>query len=107
MTREEAIQHLENMKWLKGYSNTTVDGVSLDKIIDDIIVLLEAQEPRLVVKEDFAHADECGYITAWCEASNGLFAECITIGALEEKDFRYWTSRPTDEQRKAVKWNDN
>ena len=41
MTREEAIQHLENMKWLKGYDNTTVDGVPLDNVIDDIIDLIK------------------------------------------------------------------
>lgn len=45
MTREEAIHHLENMKWLKGFSNTTVDGVPLDSVIDGIVALLKAQEP--------------------------------------------------------------
>lgn len=46
MTHEEAVRHLKNMKWLKGYSNTTVDGVPLDNVIDDIIALLRAQEQR-------------------------------------------------------------
>lgn len=41
MTREEAIQHLENMKWLKGYDNTTVNGRPLDLVIDDIIDILK------------------------------------------------------------------
>lgn len=74
--------------------------------IDKAIEALTAQEPRLVTEADFANADECGYITAWCEASNGLFAECITIRALQETDFRYWTSRPTDEEMEATPWPD-
>lgn len=77
-----------------------------DKCIADTIALLKAYEPRLVTEADFATADECGYITAWCEASNGLFAECITIRALQETDFRYWTSRPTAEQMEATPWPD-
>ena len=41
MTRKEAIQHLENMKWLKGYDNTTVNGRPLERVIDDIIDILK------------------------------------------------------------------
>lgn len=43
MTNKQAISHLENMKWLKGYDNTSVSGVPLADIIDDIIVLLQEQ----------------------------------------------------------------
>lgn len=45
MNDQQAITHLENMKWLKGYDNTSVDGVPLADIIDDIIALLREQEP--------------------------------------------------------------
>ena len=45
MTKEDAIKHLENMKWLLGVNNTTVDDIPLTKVIDDIAALLKAQEP--------------------------------------------------------------
>ena len=32
------------------------------------------------------------------------YCECIAKGALAEKRTRYWTAKPSDEQRKAVKW---
>ena len=41
MTREKAIQYLENMKWLKGYDNTTVNGRPLEMVIDDIIDIMK------------------------------------------------------------------
>lgn len=44
MTTVEAIKHLENMKWLKGYDNTKVDGVPLSNIIDDIIDILKEKQ---------------------------------------------------------------
>ena len=69
------------------------------------IDLLKAQEPRLVTKEDFKYADEYGYLPAWGEMPDDLFCECILIGALEEEGIRYWTSRPTEEQRRETKWD--
>ena len=80
MTREAAIKHLENMKWLKGYDNTTVNGVPLDSVIDDIIALLKAQEPveptwRLGVpfcskcgrqfKRGYKYCPDCGRAVKW------------------------------------------
>lgn len=44
MTIEQAIAQLENMKMLKGYSNTTVNGEPLVNIIDQIIALLNDQD---------------------------------------------------------------
>ena len=49
MTREDAVKHLENMKWLLGVNNTTVDDIPLTKVIDDIAALLKAQEPIIPV----------------------------------------------------------
>ena len=79
----------------------------------DALALLKAQEQRLLTKEDFENADEDGYIPAWCEEKNGKqYWECVTDTVLAYQHFgmecghyRYWTSRPTDEQRKAVKWD--
>ena len=46
MTREDAIKHLENMKWLLGVNNTTVDDIPLTKVIDDIVALLDIPARR-------------------------------------------------------------
>ena len=46
MTMDDAVKHLENMKWLLGVNNTTVDDIPLAKVIDDIAALLKAQESR-------------------------------------------------------------
>lgn len=78
MTREEAIQHLENMKWLKGYSNTTVDGMPIGNIIDGIIALLKAQEPvKPVMDIDTWKCGNCGHTLEYQEllGDNVLFYE--------------------------------
>lgn len=57
MTREEAIQHLENMKWLKGYDNTTVNGRQLDLVVDDIIDIMKRSfTPQEVYDTVIEHA---------------------------------------------------
>ena len=61
MTREEAIQHLENMKWLKGYDNTTVNGRQLNLVIDDIIDILKRSftpEEVYDIVQEHAHHDK-------------------------------------------------
>ena len=73
------------------------------------ISVLKAQEPRLVTAEDFANADEWGYLPVWTEEKNGdLYCECIPSVAVTDEDYkaqyRHWTSKPTDEQRKMMKW---
>ena len=69
--------------------------------------LLKAQEPRLVVKEDFENADKYGYLPVYVENRDGdMYWDCITDAALGDTVSRFWTTKPTDEQRKAVKWND-
>ena len=71
---------------------------------------LKAQEPRLVTEADFENADPYGYLPVWVaeKDDNEIICECITKHAITEPDedyhYRYWTSRPTDEQREAVKW---
>ena len=77
----------------------------------DAIVLLKAQEPRLVTESDFNGADEYGYIPVWTEEKDGdMYCECIPKAAITDPDgigvLRYWTSRPTDEQREATSWNE-
>ena len=123
MTREEATKHLENMKLLKGYSNTTVNGVPLENVIDGIIALLKAQEPRVMTLEevtedrpDVVWFDDRHYkLTYPVFISNGEVTGWIVSqsrGCMERHDhvegygkrWRCWTSRPTDEQREAEPW---
>lgn len=69
--------------------------------------LLKAQEPRLLTEADFVNADHYGYIPAWAEEKNGdQFWKIVRVASLglEKKRLRYWTARPTDAQREAVKW---
>jgi len=79
----------------------------------DAISLLKAQEPRVMTLEEydawtdlpFTERDpvfheertERGTVTCWVNT---------TVCSLREygKNDRCWTSRPTDEQREAVKW---
>ena len=47
MNTDEAIKHLENMKWLKGYDNTMIGNEQLTDIIDKIIFLLKEQQKKI------------------------------------------------------------
>ena len=47
MMIEEAVSHLNNMKMLKGYDNTSVNGKPLCEVIDDIIALIEQDEDAI------------------------------------------------------------
>lgn len=90
------------------------------ELLTDAMALLEAQEPRVMTLEEALGGDEC-----WVEYPNGGcgYADCYlsytTKGAdiyrtmkhdfnvplaTYGKTWRCWTSRPTDEQREAVKW---
>ena len=62
MTVQQAVGHLENIKWLKGFDNTMVDGRPLPDIIDDIINLLEAQDEQ--VQREYESAVE---MQQYCE----------------------------------------
>ncbi len=75
-----------------------------EEVLKGVLALLKAQEARPVTEKDFENADAYGYIPAWCETKDDLYCECIVVGALEEEGCRYWTSKPTKEQREAVKW---
>ena len=76
----------------------------------DALALLKAQEPRLVTEADFDGADECGYLPVWVEDKDDseIICDCITKRAItapdEDYHYRYWTSRPTEEQREATPW---
>jgi len=87
---------------------------------DDAISLLKEQEPKLLTIEEITGDGEC-----WFEGINGAcgYADCYMCTGSKEvevnrismkpeyvswndfkKKWRCWSYRPTDEQRKAVKW---
>lgn len=51
MTKEEAYRYIDNLKWLKGYDNTTIDGKTVGEILDEIKTLLKEQ-PDIVECKD-------------------------------------------------------
>ena len=84
-------------------------------LTEDIISLLKEQEPRVMTLEEivqragekdpdpiFVEWRISGY-TQWSVASIGIVASAVKS---EPEFVRAWTSRPTDEQRKAVAWDD-
>lgn len=97
-------------------------------MLEDVIALLKAQEPRVMTLEearetlhtsDFLVMEEphrssifLGHRGEWhFDLSNGEYLDFDDLDVWSNyvveygKIFRFWTSRPTEEQRKAVEWN--
>ena len=71
----------------------------------DAVAAMNALEPRLVEPTDFEKADDYNWLPAWCEERTGAgYWEMILPDALDEKDVRYWTCRPTQEQMEEIPW---
>ena len=79
----------------------------------DAIALLKAQEPRVMTPQDFdgnPMKDQYGNLPCWLESREPLVASNWCRWNEDDfirpmmRNFRPWTSRPTDEQRKATKW---
>ena len=122
--REIIIEGLERRQRFK-----TPDGSSCvipANLLQDALALLKAQKPRVMTLEEVT-ALPYGYVLIetdkegslrwvdallFCKNTNFSF-DFITLegrarllGAEYNKEWRCWTSRPTDEQRKAAKWDD-
>ena len=86
----------------------------------DALALLKAQEPRMMTKEEIIGWD--GYIWFEFNGMKAMKTVLIDHGMVREpfrgdyptkelswgtcqETWRAWTARPTDEQRKAVKWD--
>ncbi len=110
-----------------------VDGTcfTMDKMLSDALALLKAQEPRVMTwqeivdaapqmpfiwlesKENHDRVFQSILFKTWLWDSTVTIITVMTQGWLFEgyhadygKTWRCWTSRPTDEQRKAAKWDD-
>lgn len=95
--------------------STLHDKISL---LDD---LLKEQEPRVLTLEEVIVGDECwfeyingsrGYADVYVQDNRTAIIYRTTTRPVEVsltdymKKWRCWSYRPTEEQRKAVKWND-
>ena len=92
------------------------------RLTADALSMLKAQEPRVMTSEEVQRAEEGTVV--WfeqhtperdylqpmvstgdgCVGNNylGVNLQYVKDGA---REYRFWTSRPTEEQRKAVKWD--
>lgn len=121
--REKVINHFEdalsNIKPVNWWVFVRKDFLS------DAIVMLKAQEPRVLTLEevhemawDYCYLEEEVIKDKVLQMYSGKYRiKCITWPSIAScvltfgdnaygKRWRCWTSRPTEEQRKAVKWDD-
>lgn len=98
-----------------------------ETLMKDALALLKAQEPRVMTLEEVLalpydtpiYIENCDYLCGW-DIFAGITKDDdndVVTGALwstteywpQDKygdTWRCWTSRPTDEQREAIPWND-
>lgn len=99
-------------------SQCPYDGNCVNKLKMDALELLKAQEPRVMTAHDW-ETSQVARIPVWIEWKKSAKDECAdckkvngqwTILNIDEFidvvcfGGRCWTARPTEEQRKAVKW---
>ena len=60
MTKEEAYRYIDNLKWLKGYDNTTIGGKSVGEILDEIEAMLKEQEAVKIEVKKINDSGRCG-----------------------------------------------
>jgi len=71
MTKKEALHYIENLKWLKGYDNTTIGDKTIAEILDDIGNLIpDDKTAEWIYGENSFGADgwrcsECGFFEPW------------------------------------------
>ena len=92
-----------------------------EKLLADALELLKAQEARVMSREEIENTDD-GYIWFEDKAQKVMQARYFRKGILFEIGclpfaskklnwetygtlWRYWTAMPTDEQRRAAKWD--
>jgi len=115
------------MSWLEGLAQQDWRMFHSDSEVQEIarnaLELLKEQEARLLTIEEITGDGEC-----WFEGINGAcgYADCYMRTGSKEvelnrismkpeyvswddfgKKWRCWSYRPTEEQRKAVKWDEN
>lgn len=82
------------------------------ELASDALAILREQKARVVTTADFENnpnLDDGGHLNVWEEYKDGTRCRWNTINVNDVRAFtdihRYWTSRPTPEQMRAVPWN--
>lgn len=107
MTNKDAIKWLDNLKLDLGNPHYECLWYYA-QAIDEICELLEAHEPRVMTLEE---ANTLEVVWAEDRNTNTVFPCLVKNNMNDSKLYKYgiqwrvWSSRPTDEQRKAVKWD--
>jgi hypothetical protein len=116
--REQVIAELMYLK------RDCLEGSATDDTLNKAIALLKAQEPRVMTLEEVKMLDSDYYYLESMRSPGKELREivgaygltCVTWPSITwarqtmgdsgyGKTWRCWTSRPTDEQREAVKWS--
>lgn len=105
MTREQAIEIMQNNQ----HTSPSWEAIGM------AIEALKEKQPRVLSKREAY--DLPNETDVWCEQRDSKRVIAMTtLGekyfmlkptfsmGLESNDIRFWTARPTDEQRKAVPW---
>ena len=94
------------------YSADILDTTCYTRLHTDALDMLKEQEPRVVTTADFENnpnLDDGYHLNVWEEYKDGARYGWNTINVNDVRAFtdlrRYWTSRPNEEQRKAVPWD--
>lgn len=92
----------------------------MEELLADALSLLKAQEPRLLTAEEAEkvpegkivwveqHTREKDYLMPMAATGDGRFGNSylgILWKEVNTRFYRMWASKPTDEQREAVKWD--
>ena len=97
------------------YKDDITASACVDDLFHDIYALLKTQESRVMTLEEIK---SCSHESVWFEEkpnhtikqlTQAEIAALILIGYLHDWNgfgtvWRCWTAKPTEEQRKAVKW---
>lgn len=116
--REKVIKTLQGIRIaldMDGHHNDA-------QAVADALALLKEQEPRVLTLEEALKANPVWFEThglvspAIIDHGESKAGFCVIVFGEDNwndypisqynKTWRCWTSRPTDEQRKAVKWDD-
>jgi len=110
---------LEGLSDICPYKDSDAPGGCKDELMHDALLLLKAQEPRVMKVGDvrsWVNSDRTAREPVIIEMRNGVCAWIVDdevrelkgaedlTSELYGKTWRCWTSRPTDEQREATPW---
>lgn len=115
---------IEQLDWYfnedDGGAAERITKIAYQNLKDSILALLKEREARVMMKEEIVLCTDW----VWCEYTSGYQGwykmeeyateyglirwEDTTADLVDDYGFRWraWTSRPTEEQRKAVPWNE-